>query len=349
MEKSEKSYFAASNSMYGFKSYFGDIFGTLDYLYIIKGGSGTGKSRFMREVANAAADNRERVEYFYCSSDPKSLDGIILCDRNIGIIDGTAPHTVEPTLPGCKEEIINLGEFLDPNILRSQRTYIEKLLGDKKALYKRAYNYLSIAGKCDRIADEIAKKAVQAEKLKKWAERFVSKLALTDKYDREVRIVSSISYMGNICFDIADDCETIYYISEKNGVQYEVMKAIYDAAQMRKISMRVSYTPLDPLKIDAIYFTDNKIAVTTLECKKNAEYETINTSRFVSTDAFRENRCRLRFLKKTGDALLDNAVDIMKEIFKTHSEIEKIYSSAMDFEKKEKCTADIIAKIWSKT
>ena len=349
MEKSEKSFFAASNSMYGFKSYFGDIFGTLDYLYIIKGGSGTGKSRFMREVARVAADKGERVEYFYCSSDPKSLDGIILCDRNIGIIDGTSPHTAEPTIPGCKEEIINLGEFLDTEVLRAQRTYIENLLFEKKTLYKRAYNFLALAGKCDRIADEMTKKAVKTEKLYKWAYRLVSKLSLSDKPCREVRIMSSLSYMGAVSFDIAGEGEMLYYITEKYGIQYELMKAIFEAAQARKIRMRVSYTPLDPIKIDAIYFTDNKITVTTLKCKKNADFETINTARFADADALRENRSRLRFLKKTRDELVSNAVDIMKDIFSTHTEIEKIYSSAMDFEKKEKCTSDIIAKIWSKT
>ena len=89
----EDAYFASSNSASGFWSYYTDVFdhARVRRLFAIKGGPGTGKSRFMKEVAKAAEENGHEVEYFYCSFDPSSLDGIII-DGKLAMIDGTAPH-----------------------------------------------------------------------------------------------------------------------------------------------------------------------------------------------------------------------------------------------------------------
>ena len=44
--------FAASNSAHGFHSYYAEFFddAEVDRVFVIKGGPGTGKSRFMRET-----------------------------------------------------------------------------------------------------------------------------------------------------------------------------------------------------------------------------------------------------------------------------------------------------------
>lgn len=53
----------------------------------------------------------ESVEYYYCSSDTSSLDGIVLKHSGTAILDGTSPHTTDPAYPGAVEEIINMGDF----------------------------------------------------------------------------------------------------------------------------------------------------------------------------------------------------------------------------------------------
>ena len=76
----EKTYFAGANSGVGFVNLFGDFYeeSSLDRLYIIKGGPGTGKSTFMRILAERAADAGAGAEYFLCGSDPSSLDAVVL-------------------------------------------------------------------------------------------------------------------------------------------------------------------------------------------------------------------------------------------------------------------------------
>ena len=85
----EEKYFAASNGAGGFINYYHTVFDVekLAHLYIIKGGPGTGKSSFMRDVANRAEGEGNTVVYFYCSSDPDSLDGILIKDKKIALLD----------------------------------------------------------------------------------------------------------------------------------------------------------------------------------------------------------------------------------------------------------------------
>ena len=109
MDKSEvcEKYFAAANTYAGFKSYFPIVFAPKDYerIYILKGGPGSGKSSFIKRFAADLIQKGCKTEEIYCSSDPRSLDGIIIYaeGKKIVIIDGTAPHETDAKLPGAFE------------------------------------------------------------------------------------------------------------------------------------------------------------------------------------------------------------------------------------------------------
>lgn len=80
---------------------------------ILKGGPGVGKSTFMRRVHAALCANGEPSTLYFCSGDPDSLDGVAVSHAGLLILDGTAPHIVDPEIPGARDSIINLGECLN--------------------------------------------------------------------------------------------------------------------------------------------------------------------------------------------------------------------------------------------
>ena len=79
-----KKYFIGANTSRGFINYGDEIFEDLRKLYVIKGGPGTGKSTFMKRFASKAEEKGYNVEYYYCSSDPSSLDGVVVTEQRIG-------------------------------------------------------------------------------------------------------------------------------------------------------------------------------------------------------------------------------------------------------------------------
>ncbi len=143
-----KHMFAGGNTVLGFFSYYDYI---IDWekakgIYILKGGPGTGKSTFMKDIGNEAVNNGYDVEYFHCSSDSDSLDGIAIPELKIAMIDGTPPHIIDPKYPGIVDKIVNLGDFLNQNeLMKDNKTIIEKRKEIKK-YFDRAYRYLRSAG-----------------------------------------------------------------------------------------------------------------------------------------------------------------------------------------------------------
>lgn len=91
-------YFLGANSPQGFYSLYDQLIKIEDAaaVYILKGGAGCGKSTLMRQVALAAEDENEQVEYILCSGDPDSLDAIVLPAQGVALVDGTAPHAAAP-------------------------------------------------------------------------------------------------------------------------------------------------------------------------------------------------------------------------------------------------------------
>ena len=157
-----KHYFAASNSFYGFKSYFDTIFDRqkFDKIYIIKGGPGTGKSTFMKKVTKEF-ETYASCQTIFCSSDPDSVDGVIIeyNKKRVGIIDGTAPHEEDTRFPGAIDELINLGEAWNEAFLESNKKEILELTLKKKKHYKTSYDLLDIAGQSFKKMIRITKDA----------------------------------------------------------------------------------------------------------------------------------------------------------------------------------------------
>ena len=79
-------FFLGANSGVGFYSlYDGFCAGRGDFLNLIKAGPGGGKSRFMREIASAAAQRGYDTQCILCSGDPSSLDAVYIPALRLGI------------------------------------------------------------------------------------------------------------------------------------------------------------------------------------------------------------------------------------------------------------------------
>jgi hypothetical protein len=138
--------FAGNNTPQGFFSYYEHLRPAKPRrLFIIKGGPGTGKSTLMRRIAERLNGRGLAVEYCHCSSDPDSLDGVVFPELGIAMVDGTAPHVIDPKLPGAVDEIINLGGYWDEAQLAASRDEIARLTQEISTLFPRVYRYLGAA------------------------------------------------------------------------------------------------------------------------------------------------------------------------------------------------------------
>lgn len=138
------SYYLGGNTADGFYSLY-DSFVDLDggdFLWVIKGGAGCGKSGFMRMIASAAERKGLAVEYVLCSGDPDSLDGIYIPALKTAYMDGTAPHIADAKLTAVDSSYLDLGRFYDISAIAEHRDELLALKRANSLQYGKAYALL---------------------------------------------------------------------------------------------------------------------------------------------------------------------------------------------------------------
>ena len=173
----EKHYFAAANTSAGFVSFFDAIFDPkqLKKIYILKGGPGVGKSTLMKNAALAAQKNGFHPIFYHCSSDPKSLDGLLIPETGKAVLDGTAPHTVDPRYAGAKEEIVPLGEAWNIPLLEKEAAHICEISDAKSGHYRAAYRLLAAAKNAEEEMRDIGVRCLDRAKMRAAAARLCAK------------------------------------------------------------------------------------------------------------------------------------------------------------------------------
>ena len=330
----EHTHFAAANSGYGFVSYYKEVFGSSDIKrrYIIKGGPGPGKSSFMKRVAEYAEEKGRQVEYFRCSSDPASLDGIII-DGKLAMLDGTAPHTYEPHIAGACDEIVDLGQFWDSDKLYESYNEIAALSAMKSNAYTGAYKFLSAAMNIEDENRSLASGLLLRDKMTRAVERIFRSLPLGRGFSLKHRLVNAIGMGGLAHIDSFErEAERLYVIYDSYGLGSEFLSAVIDAAMEKQQSVCVSYEPLMPGRPDGVMLTDVGIAFVINEYPQRDGAVKINMGRFVDRNEADGIKPRYKANERLVAALILSATDRLADAGEYHFRLEKIYTSCMDFE-----------------
>lgn len=342
MENKFGKYFLGANSGEGFVSHFGDSFDVFDGWrgIIIKGGPGTGKSSFMKYIAVKAADAGYSIELCPCSSDPDSLDGIIIKEIKTAVIDGTAPHVVEPVYPGACEEIINLGEFWNGETLYKQAEKIITVTNQNKKLHKRASAYISAAGELIRDNFKLSQQFTNLKKAEQFAVKMASRLIPKSKNcaPREwVRFIGGTTPKGIVAYSDTVDkfYKNIIVIDDKyGGASNEIMCAVRKEALSKGYEIITLKNPFLPSTI-----TDH-ILIPELSLAFVREYEymhfddahrRIHARRFTDVNLMRSVRGRCVFNRRITRELLLGAIQTLTQAKQIHDKMEKYYIDAMNF------------------
>lgn len=341
--------FAAVNSGKGFLCFYSETFGGkhIKRRYIIKGGPGTGKSSFMKRVAAYAEKKGRAVEHIRCSSDPKSLDGIIV-DGELAVLDGTAPHIYDPIIAGAADEIVNLGEFWDADRLYRDYNDIAALSALRGNAYSKAYKFLSGALSVSEANDIIAERALLAEKMHAAAERLMRQIPDGKGYALEYGFVNAIGMSGAVHISTYErKAKRLYNVYDSYGLGYRFMLALLCEARLKGLRAQVSYTPLDISKPDAVYFPDSGIAFV-LDGEEREDALRINMDRFVDCAKIKEVKAEYRANHRLYEALMSSAVEALAEAGRYHFRLEDIYVKCMDFEAESRFTAEFCERLFGK-
>lgn len=128
----------------------------------VKGRAGTGKSVFMKKVAQACENQGLDFEIHRCSFDPNSVDMVLVPDLSFVMLDSTDPHEF---FPERKEDVvIDLYEkTVTPGTDEKYANRINKVHTEYKSHMKKGVVYVKEAAK---IHEELDKEYVRHEEEK---------------------------------------------------------------------------------------------------------------------------------------------------------------------------------------
>ena len=348
--KEQMEFFAAVNSADGFVSFFDEVFFSRNITrrYIIKGGPGTGKSSLMRRIARHAAECGFEVEYYYCSSDTSSLDGIVI-DSRIAVFDGTAPHSYDTAVAGARDEIVNLGEFWDSAALRGRVGEIEALIEEKKRSYKEAYGYLYAARSIRDVADSAVLLAVDRPKLKAAVAREYARLEIPKGSAASVltRQTHALGVRGEVeLLTLARAAKRTHAVSDYYGTAYLYLYELERLVRERGARVAISRDPLDSARPQSILFLDtgDLFAVSDTAMSKSGT-EVVNMKRFLDAGKVGRIRFSYRTAMRASSDVRALALASLRDAGEAHARLEEIYVPCMDFERQSAYSLALADKI----
>ena len=335
-------YFAATNGYQGFISYFGEIFASEDFsrIYVLKGGPGTGKSSFMKRISEHFSSLDCYVEEIYCSSDPHSLDGVIIANDSgrIALLDGTAPHERDAAIPGAIDEIINLGDGWDERFLVAQREEILSLSSEKSRSYKAAYSYLKIAGASYGFIKEVHLSNFDRLRAKNEAERLFGDIPISNVGSMSTRLISSFGRYGEQRLDTLDTfAKKRKAIGGSDTAAMLFIDLCIEVLRDKGQNMiRLPYA-LDGSLTEGIFLVDRDAAILRGEAKDIDADEFISLSRTATEQIKRAEEIRRDALEE-AKRWFAIASDL-------HFRLEEIYGRAMNFDKNNELLAKKLSQI----
>lgn len=342
-------FFLGANSHIDFVSYFKQLQEQSDsmQLLILKGGPGSGKSSLMKKVLKYALDHNHEVEIIPCASDPLSLDAFIDKTADFAMMDGTAPHTEDPSLPGANHHILYTGDLWDCGELNQNSGKIRHLNNRIGDYHKGAAAYIRAAS---ALLDEnlrYSKRYIKKAALASFAEKICAQLPKGGYNPEKVRLLSAVS-VGEIKYfkeTVSSLADKIYVLDDKwGGAAAFLMQSIEGAASLSGAQIVRCPCSIMPEKTDHIIIPAAKMAVVTQNC-----FLPIDIGEKKSAEKFYHQMPDTALLEERlldAQKLLQKACSLVNEAKLLHDKLEFIYVNAMDFSQMDGFFENIIKRFY---
>lgn len=340
------NYFLGANSCRGFFSLY-DGFPPAGggMLHIIKGGPGTGKSGFMRRLAQAAEALGMDTERVLCSGDPASLDGLYIPELGEGWVDGTAPHVREPACFGVDADYVNLGRFCRLPLSTADAERVRTLSREYRALYSSAYDCLAAVSRLRAAAPRQLLDGSAAQTVVRRIRGALRNARNGDGSERRV-FLSALSCQGRVRLgeEARRLCPLIYELDDGLGAAAEALALAQREARERGLRMLCCPDPLDPERLEALLLPEAGLGFAA------GDWD-LSRSRHMRIDALvpageaRELRAQRRRYAVAERAAMETALEDLAHAKSLHDELELVYRPYMDFAALDRYTGSEIQRL----
>jgi hypothetical protein len=307
----------------------------------------------MKKVGAYFNEKGYDIEFHHCSSDNNSLDGIVIKGLNVAILDGTAPHVVDPVNPGAVDEVLNMGDCWNEEGFKKFRKNIIDINKEVGKTFRRAYRFIGAAKSVHDDWSTFNNEALSTTKLNKLKEELKDKILTTPVSHAGTErhlFATALTPNGIITFvdTIVDGYEKVYVLNGGPGTgKTEVLDYLSKEALKRGCYVEIFHDPLIPERIEHIFIPELSTAViTSNEINRKKFYgNQIYMDNFLNSYVLNKNRDEVKQNSELFYELLDKGLSIIASAKALHDEMEKFYIPNMDFSKLDKVYENIINKL----
>ena len=349
--------FPGGNTPQGFISFYDHILtqNEASRIFILKGGPGVGKSTFMKQTGHDLVAKGLDIEFMHCSSDPDSLDGLVIPSLKVALIDGTAPHIVDPKTPGAVDEIINLGSFWNREAIALNKAGILEINAKIGSLYQRGYKYLKAAKSIYDDMNAIYQGAQNHQQIVRIAEALIAHIFKDEQISasegrKRCLFASAITSQGLLHYlpSILHTERMIALIAKSGSGASIILEMLTAYAISRGYHVECFYCPIDPNKLEHIVIGEKGISVTTFNkyhnclCTSEEFYE---LDALLDQEVLLQLEAELKDDQKLFDQLLDMTVSCFSKAKLLHDEMEQFYIPNMDFDALQACRRELVDQL----
>ncbi|WP_368505748.1 PRK06851 family protein [Alkalihalophilus sp. As8PL] len=358
MKGSIRNYYAGGNTAKGFYSLYDSAIDGLNRLFILKGGPGTGKSTLMKAIGQEMVDKGFDIEFLHCSSDTNSIDGVIVPKYGIGMVDGTAPHVIEPKAPGVVEEYVNLGVAWDTDKLMPHKEEILTLNTAISHAFHTAYDTFAASLRAHDDIEDIYISNMDFAKADQLATELINLFYGDDNLGKDANVkhrflgaatpVGAVDHIQNLTADIQDR----YFIKGRAGSgKSTILKKIAAAGEEKGFDVEVYHCGFDPNSLDMVIIREKSIAI--FDSTAPHEYFPEREGDHI-VDVY--ERCitpgtdelyaeEIARTTKSYKDKMKEAITYLANAKMLRDQLEAIYIKAMDFNKVDQIKEDILREL----
>lgn len=344
------TYYLGANTSKGFRSEYGSL--QMDprirSLTVIKGGPGCGKSTLMGKAAAWAEEQGLAVERIPCSSDPDSLDGVVIPALGRAFVDGTAPHVVEPALCGCGANYLNLGQCYREKAMQRAAPALRAAKAANAACYEPAYGLLRAAGELEKMIVSLANRedVVRAEA------QLLDTLPGLERTEGGKPAKPLRCYLDAFtprgALSLTPEGKRVWILQDSYGLGGEMLRTLAARWITAGAAVRLAPDPLAPDALMGVLAPDigviclrstpvfDRSQVSAVVMPLDTVAESVLPTRLLS---------RIRSLRQRQRPLLTEALSWLQEAKQHHDELEALCRPAVDFSAVDKMTQTVLEEL----
>ncbi|WP_019122367.1 PRK06851 family protein [Brevibacillus massiliensis] len=268
MGETVRHYFASGNTAAGVHLLFGSAFQGLDQLYILRGCPGTGKSTIMQQVADEMLRKGRSVEMFHCPFDSDTLDGLILTEERIGIVDGNACRDTLGPESAKAVFYIDMDQAVDQAKVSRNQSNLAALQEGFEERCTKAYETFA---KALRIHDEWEKYYIDSmnfTKANQVAEELVDFFFANRVKQKQSKIrhvflgaatpKGAVDFVENLTAGVS---KRIFVKGRPGSGKSTMLKKLVSVAEERGFDAEVFHCGFDPGSLDMVIFPEISVAI----------------------------------------------------------------------------------------